>query len=59
MDFCRGPADVANGVLGLSNSVLTNEQSLHLTEISLTMQYPDQMGHLRELESRCSKLKFE
>ena len=44
MDFCRGPAEVAKGIIERGTSVLTNEQSIHLTEISLTMQHPEKMG---------------
>lgn len=51
MDFARGPADLANALLTDDSVKLTMNHAVHVNEIALTMQYPETMGRVRELQS--------
>ncbi len=51
MDYCRGIAEMANAIQGQKQSRLSADHALHITEITLALQYPQKMGSPRQLES--------
>jgi predicted dehydrogenase len=51
MDFFRGVAELAEAIQRNRSPRLSAEFSLHVTELALTMQYPEKMGTPRKLVS--------
>lgn len=51
MDYCRGIAELAAAIQDKRSPRLSADFSLHITELALTMQYPNLMGTPREMVS--------
>ncbi len=51
MDYMRGVAEMAAAIRENRPGYMTAEHALHITEITLTLQYPDIMGLPRQIES--------
>jgi predicted dehydrogenase len=51
VDFCRGPAELAEAIETNRSCRLRAELGLHITEIVETLQYPERFGWRRKIES--------
>jgi predicted dehydrogenase len=51
MDYIRGVAEMAASIRESRPSYMSAEHALHITEITLTLQYPELMGSPRQIES--------
>ncbi len=57
MDFCRGPAEIANALKEKRNCRLSNDFSLHVNEISLAISDAREFGLTKKLESSFSPME--
>ena len=51
MDYSRGLAEIAKAIKDQRKSRLSANHALHITEITLALQYPEKMGCPRQIES--------
>jgi predicted dehydrogenase len=51
VDFCRGPADMAEAIQENRPCRLSGELGMHITELIEVLQYPERFGGRREIES--------
>jgi predicted dehydrogenase len=51
VDFCRGPAEMAEAIRQKRPSRLSAELGLHITELVEALQNPDKLGARRKMES--------
>ncbi len=51
VDFCRGPAELAEAILQRRPCRLSSHLGLHITELVEALQYPERFGGKRKLES--------
>ena len=51
MEFARGPAEMLAAISAGRQSGLSAAHALHVNEITLAMQYPEKMGHVRKLKT--------
>jgi predicted dehydrogenase len=51
VDFCRGPAEMAEAILEKRPCRLSGELGTHITELIEALQYPERFGGRREIES--------
>ena len=51
VDFCRGPAEVADAIREGRPSRLSPELGWHITELTERLQYPDRFANRSEIES--------
>lgn len=51
MDYCRGIAELAMAIEKQQPGRMTADHALHITEITLALQYPEVMGCPRQIES--------
>ncbi len=51
MDYCRGIAEMALAIEKQQPGRVTADHALHITEITLALQYPETMGCPRQIES--------
>lgn len=51
VDFCRGPAEMANAIVEERPSIVTAELGLHVTELIEVLQYPERFGGSKNLGS--------
>jgi predicted dehydrogenase len=51
VDFCRGPAEMAEAIRQKRPCRLSAELGLHITEMVETLQYPERFGSRRTIES--------
>lgn len=51
VDFCRGPAEMANAILENRPARISAELALHVTELIEALQYPERFGGRKKLKS--------
>ncbi|MBI4240098.1 MAG: Gfo/Idh/MocA family oxidoreductase [Candidatus Rokubacteria bacterium] len=51
VDFCRGPAELADAIREKRPCRLSAELGMHITELIEALQYPERFGGQREIES--------
>jgi hypothetical protein len=51
VDFCRGPAELADAIQEKRPCRLSAQLGWHITELVESLQYPERFGYRRELTS--------
>jgi hypothetical protein len=57
VDFCRGPAEVAEAIRDKRPCRLSSELGLHLTELIEVLQYPERFNGRKSIESRFAPIE--
>ncbi|MEP6911875.1 MAG: gfo/Idh/MocA family oxidoreductase, partial [bacterium] len=57
VDFCRGPAEMAQAIREQRPCRLSAQLGLHVTELIEALQYPERFGGRKKIESRFAPIQ--